>query len=71
MSYPSSVLTTPPEIIKEFNTLVFQFLWNGKDKVTSRSSYALYDSGGIRMVDYENMVKALNLNLLKKIVDDS
>ena len=37
--YPSSVLPTPPEIIKEFNTLVFQFLWNGKDKVTRRSTY--------------------------------
>ena len=40
MIYPSSVLTTPPEIIKEFNTLVFHFLWNGKDKVTRRSTYA-------------------------------
>ena len=26
MVYPSSVLTTSPEIIKEFNTLVFHFL---------------------------------------------
>ena len=60
--YPGSVLPTPPEIIKEFNTLVFQFLWNGKDKVTRRSTYAPYDSGGIRMVDYENMIKALRLS---------
>ena len=52
MIYPSSVLSTPPEIIKEFNTLVFQFLWNGKDKVTRRSTCAPYDSGGIRMVEY-------------------
>ena len=52
MIYPSSVLITPPEIIKEFNTLVFHFLWNGKDKVTRRSTYAPYDSGGINMVDY-------------------
>ena len=71
MIYPSSVLPTPPEIIKEFNNLVFQFLWNGKDKVTRRSTYAPYDSGGIRMVDYENMIKALRLSWLKKIVDDS
>ena len=63
------MLPTPPEIIKEFNTLVFQFLWNGKDKVTRRSTYAPYDSGGIRMVDYENMIKALRLGWLKKIVD--
>ena len=26
MIYPSSVLTTPPEIIKEVNSLVFHFL---------------------------------------------
>ena len=64
MIYPSSVLTTPPEIIKEFNTLVFHFLWN--DKVTRRSTYAPYDSGGINMVDYQNMVKALRLSWLKK-----
>ena len=71
MIYSSSVLTTPPEIIKEFNTLVFHFLGNGKDKVTRRSAYAPYHSGGIDMVDYENMVKALRLSWLKRIIDDS
>ena len=70
MIYPSFVLPTPPEIMKEFNTLVFQFLWNGKNKFTRRSTCAPYDSGGIRMVDYENMIKALRLSWLKKIVDD-
>ena len=71
MIYPSSVLTTPLEIIKEFNTLVFHFLWNGKDKVTRRLTCAPYDSSGINMVDYENMVKALRLSWLKRITDDS
>ena len=66
MSYPSSVLTTPPEIIKEFDTVVFHFLWNGKDKVTRRSTYAPYDSGGINIVHYENMVKASRLSWLKE-----
>ena len=70
MIYPSSVLTTPHEIIKEFNRLVFHFLWNGKDKVTRRSTYASYDSGGVNMVDYENIVKALRLSLLKRITDE-
>ena len=69
MIYPSSVLPSPPKIIKDFNTLVFQFLWNEKDKVTKRSTCAPYDSGGIRMVDYENIRKALRLSWLTKIVD--
>ena len=67
MIYPSSVLTTPHEIIKEFNRLVFHFLWNGKDKVTRRSTYASYDSGGVNMVDYENIVKALRLSCINVI----
>ena len=46
------------------NTLVF--LWSGKDKVARRSTYAPYDSGGINMFVYENMVKALRLSWLKK-----
>ena len=39
--------------------------------VTRRSTYAPYDCGGIKMVDYENMVKAIGLYWLKRITDDS
>ena len=69
MIYPSSFLSTPATVIKEFNALVFSFLWNGKDKVIRRSTYAPYDSGGLRMIDYETIVKALRLSWLKRIVD--
>ena len=31
--YPSMVISTPSEVIKEFNNLVFHFLWNRRDKV--------------------------------------
>ena len=69
MIYPSSVLSTPSEVIKEFNTMVFQFLWNGNGKVTRRATYAPYELGGLKMIDYENMMKALRLSWLKRIVD--
>ena len=39
MIYPSSVLCTPFEVIKEFNSLVFRFLWNGNDKVIKRKIF--------------------------------
>ena len=68
MIYPSSVLNTPPEAIKEFNSLV---LWNGKDKVTRRSTYAPYDLGGLKMIDSENMVKGMRLSCLKQIFDEN
>ena len=50
---------------------MFHFLWNWKDKVTRRSTYTHYESGGIKLVDYENIVIALRLNWLRRIVDDS
>lgn len=73
MIYTSSVLTNPPEIFKEFKTLVFQFLWNGKDKVIRPSTLAPqpYESGDIKMVNYENIAIALRLNWLRRKVDDS
>ena len=33
MICPSSVICTPYEVIKELNSLIFRFLWNGNDKV--------------------------------------
>ena len=68
MIYPSSVLCTPIEVIKEFNSLVFRFLWNGNDKVIRLSTYAPYDQGGLKMLDYDNMVKALRLSWLKRLL---
>ena len=69
MIYPSSFLSTPATVIKEFNALVFDFLWNGKDKVIRHSTYTPYDAGGLKMIDYETIVKALRLSWLKRIVD--
>jgi len=69
MIYPSSVINTQPEVIKEFNSLVFQFLWNWKDKVTRLSTYVPYDQGGLKMLDYETAIKAVRLSWLKRIVD--
>ena len=56
------VISTPSEVIKEFNNLVFHFLWNGKDKVIQGPTFAPYEQGGLRMIDYETMIKALRLS---------
>ena len=69
MIYPSPILCTPVEIIKVFQTLIFNFLWNGKDKVIRLSTYAPYEFGGLKMIDYDSMVKALRSSWLKRIFD--
>lgn len=42
MIYPSSILSAPVKIINEFLTLIFTFLWNGKDKVANVIIVLLY-----------------------------
>ena len=69
MIYPSSVICTPYEVITEFNSLIFRFLRKRDDKVTRLSTFAPYDQGCIKMLDYDNMVKALRLSWLKRIVN--
>ena len=64
------VISTLSEVIKEFNNLVFHFLWNGKDKVIRSSTFAPYEQGGLRMKDYETMIKPLRLSCLKRITDE-
>ena len=57
----SSVLSPPSKIIKQVNSMIFSFLWNGKDKVTRLSSINSHEDGGIKMTDIESLVKAVRL----------
>ena len=68
--YPSSVISTLSEVIKEFINLLVHFLWNGKDKVIRSSTYAPYEQGGLKVIDYETMIKALRLSWLMQITDE-
>ena len=66
--YVSSLLPTPKEVIKQLNQLVFKFLWKGVDKVTRLSVINEYENGGLKMIDFEIMVKSLRLTWLKRIL---
>jgi len=57
------------EFVDMYSVWSSLFLWNGNDKVTQLSTYAPYDQGGLKMLDFGNMVKALRLSWLKWIVD--
>ena len=69
--YVSSLLPTPKEVIKQLNQLLFKFLWKGVDKVTRLSAINEYENGGLKMIDFETMVKSLRLTWLKKIFGEN
>ena len=53
----SSVLSPPSKIIKQVNSIIYSFLWNGKDKITRLSAINKFEDGGIKMIDIESLVK--------------
>ena len=52
--YVSSLIPTPQEFVSQLNQLLFQFLWNGPDKVTRRSAINEYSNGGLKMIDFDS-----------------
>lgn len=67
--YVSSVLFTPQNVIKQVNSIIFNFLWNGKDKVKRKVIISDYEHGGLKMVDFESRVKSLNIIWIKRLLD--
>ena len=69
--YTSSLLPTPSHAIKKVNHIIYNFLWNGKDKFTRLSAINNYKAGGIKMIDIDSLIKALRLAWLKRIFSNN
>ena len=69
--YISSLLPVPKEIVKELSRMLFKLLWKGPDKVTRLSAINEYDSGGLKTIDLESMIKSLRLAWMKRIFGTS
>ena len=49
----------PTEIVKRINNIIFEFIWGGggkTNKVSKHISIQDYNRGGIRMIDFGNIV---------------
>ena len=58
--YSISIRDTPPECIKDINSLIFRFIWEIKQDKIKRKVMALdYKNGGLRAPSIEVMVKSL------------
>ena len=60
--YSTSNLDAPKGIVEIVRTKSFKFLWkNKKDKIKRSGLYQDLDNGGIRVIDFDIMLKALKL----------
>ena len=68
--YVSSIIETPPEIIKQMEKMIYKFLWKGPDKVTRLSVINTLENGGLNLTDLELHIKALRLSWIPRRLDE-
>ena len=56
--FRASVISIPNELVKEVNSILYNFIWNGKDKVKLCALISDIDKGGLKMLDIESMISA-------------
>ena len=58
------------ELIKEANSVLYNFIWYGKDKVKRLALISDIEMGGLKMLDIESMICAKRIICLKKLLED-
>ena len=66
--YVSSIIETPPEIIKQMEKMIYKFLWKGPDKVTRLSVINTLENGGLNLTDLH--IKALRLSWILRLLEE-
>ena len=68
--FRASVIPTSKELIKDVNSILYSFIWNGKDKVKRHALISDIEMGGLKMLDIDSMISAKRIICLKKFLED-
>ena len=55
--FRAALIPLTKEIIKEINSVIFKFVWRGRNKVKRLSLVNDYRDGGLRMPHIESLIK--------------
>ena len=70
--YNASVLAIPEQLIKEINSIIFNFIWDGKPpKIKKLTVIGEKKQGGLKMTDFNIMNKALKVAWIPRIKSEN
>ena len=67
--YPASQLSFPKDLIKRANKIIYDFLWNGVDKVKRNALINDIEDGGLKMIHLEPLIQAQKISFFKRYAD--
>ena len=69
--YILSSLPTPPDILKTINSILYDFLWDGKgDKIKRTTMINNYAKGGLKMLDIQRFNESLKLKWIQGYLNE-
>ena len=68
LNYVSSLTPVPPWVFEEVEKSMFDFLWNGKDKIKRNVMFLDYDKGGLKMIDFHLFVYTQRIMWIKRLI---
>ena len=69
--YVLSILPSPSEFIKAFQTIIYSFLWKGPDKISRTAVINDFEFGGLKVTDLTTSIMSLRLSWIGRFLSDN
>ena len=66
--FSATMLPIPDGIVKEINKIIFQFLWDGQEKIKRSTLIGANNQGGLSMIDIESQLTALKAAWIPRMI---
>jgi hypothetical protein len=67
--YITNMLSIPDKFISEVNKIIYNFVWNGPDKVKRANMISDYNGGGLKMPDIDVKIKGQRIMWVKRMLN--
>lgn len=64
----ASLTPIPHSVLGELDKMAFNFLWKGSDKIKRTTMFQEYNNGGLKMMNFELMVKVQRIMWVKRLL---
>ena len=68
--FRASLMCSTKKVMKELNSIIYRFIWKGRDKIKRLALISDYKSGGLRMPHIKTLIDTQRIICLKKYIED-
>lgn len=70
LTYLIAVLSVPQNVVKKIESILYDFIWDGNDKIKRRTMCRVYNAGGLNTLDLSSYILSIHVSWVKKLKDN-